>query len=66
MGNRGENPLVDLLVDHRKCVYGVESYFCICGEDLPSNSHIRLAEHQAQVIEAYFEEQQIRALSGNN
>lgn len=63
---RGENPLVDLLVDHRKCVMGVESYFCICGTPLDSNSHIRLAEHQADVISDWIVEQDKQGLIGGD
>ena len=65
MSRRGENPLVDLLVDHRKCVYGVENYVCICGEDLPSNSHVRLAEHQAQKIEQFLEDERVKGMIVN-
>lgn len=65
MTKRGENPLDDLLVDHRKYIYGVESYICICGEDLPSNSHVRLAEHQAQKIEQFLEAEAVKGMIGN-
>ena len=54
MAKRGEDKLLDLLVDHRKCIQGVDGYICICGEYLPSNHYIRLAEHQVEIIEEYF------------
>jgi len=56
MPKRQVNPLVGVLIAHRKCIYGVQNYICLCGEDLPNNSHVRLAEHQAQKIEEYLKE----------
>lgn len=52
------DPLVDILVKHGKCISNGRGYVCRCGHDLPNNSRVRLAEHQAEVIEEWLFESQ--------
>lgn len=63
--SRRISPIAKLLINHRKCIFGTTNYICICGEDLPSNSHVRLAEHQAQKIEEFLEGEEVKVVIVN-
>lgn len=50
-----EKDLVKFLLKHRRCRAanfgsGRYGYVCLCGEELPSNSHHALAKHQAEKL----------------